>query len=405
MLDNIGTITTYPSPELKDFQILNPDWLVKGVYKILKEAEDGDGVVRLFEITRILDRDYKGEYPPASIAYLSHMMTCYDQALFIDTQTLLVPRGLKNKATRKFNKEKALRARFTYESILPKSLFPKLIVNLYRYAFNFGTNAIFLKQTNTHARGENQENSALILKHESKNDIDIYVNGAIPRGDLMQVISNAFARIHKFFKGLNSSEQVFHPQKDPKGKYPKSKENILKKFYDGNKKNDDFDLGRCRPSDFLEISTYDPSGAKPLKERNDGKNINVKIGGDVHLGPVFKHSNTIYLSRQNLDLAENLANALNQAVALLKKKNEVTKETEIFNRLQDKLGQIMRNKGINPQDKNTFKNALHKAKDASQKISSIVEYGAKTANIFASIPESMDRIKGFIINILGHFPF
>lgn len=201
-LNDLGIILHFKDFSLSDTHVLDPEWVTYAVYKILnsKQLAENNGILKLTEIRNILktkEINGKFKYPSSQLNYIIELMIKFELCFKISESEILIPDLLavqepKNNLT---SKEK-LEVIISY-SFLPKSIMPRLIVNLHNDIFNSlrwrSGLVIFDSSLNTYA----------ILKADyEQKEIKITVTGDKKR-DYLSVILFVIRRINGSFNGLD----------------------------------------------------------------------------------------------------------------------------------------------------------------------------------------------------------
>lgn len=195
-----------PYDELKDTNILNPEWVTKGVYKILNNLElvHQHGVLEKSRLEAILN-DHK-HYPPDKHDFLIGMMRkfelCFD---FPDCngQRILIPELLHpNEPELGYNIGEAFNFEYHY-NVLPQGLISRFIVRMHHR----------LTQKPTYWRSgvvlEIDGNQALVRADIQKGRIYVAIFGPmLTRARALAPIRDAFSYIHRTVPQLLFEERV-----------------------------------------------------------------------------------------------------------------------------------------------------------------------------------------------------
>ena len=130
-LHDLGIVVNFrDNPRLSETQVLDPEWMTNGIYKIINAdtLADKQGELRLVELSEILNPK---EYPPAMHLYLLDLMRkfelCYE--FYESAGHYLIPEllGKEEPDLKEFTAVDALRFEYSY-NIVPEGLLPRFIV-------------------------------------------------------------------------------------------------------------------------------------------------------------------------------------------------------------------------------------------------------------------------------------
>ena len=210
-LHDLGDVLYFHDPqgpyhELRDTNILNPEWVTKGVYKILNNLE-------LIHRHGVLDRERLGAilsdsrcYPPSRHDFIIGMMRKFELCFeFPDCngQRLLIPELLHpNEPELGFDTKKALNLEYHY-NVLPSGLISRFIVRMHHR----------LSPKPTYWRSgvvlEIDGNLSLVRADTQRGRIFVSVLGPKPsRPRALAAIRDAFAYIHSTIPKIGPEEKV-----------------------------------------------------------------------------------------------------------------------------------------------------------------------------------------------------
>lgn len=201
-MHDFGVILYFQNnPRLESFGILNPQWVTKGVYKILNSRSlfENKGLLTVSMLDEIL---VQPEYPRGKRIYIIDMMKefelCYDLEA---NKTFLVP-GLLPKDEPTIDKwEEALAFQYHY-AVFPTSVITRFIVrmNQFIYEEKVWRSGVVLK---------NGKNTALVKADAGDKKIYILVSGTEnTRRDFLSAIRSQFSAIHDTIAKLEVREKV-----------------------------------------------------------------------------------------------------------------------------------------------------------------------------------------------------
>jgi internalin A len=210
-LHDLGLMLSFRKDEpLRDFGVLNPEWITKGIYQILN-SETLRKAQGKFAAARFADSLPTHDYPPAVHSYLLALMRKFRLCHPLDDKgdQYLIPELLSKEEPNleaEFPREQCLGFAYRYEAVLPEGLMPRFIVETYvhrepRLAWRTG---VVLERANSRAlvRGDVQGRT-----------VTIRVAGTGQgRRELLGIIREHFERIHRSFEKLPVTELVPIPQ-------------------------------------------------------------------------------------------------------------------------------------------------------------------------------------------------
>lgn len=210
-LHDLGVVLHFPDPRLEMTNILSPEWVTRGVYRVLNTrlpfAEPG--VLSWDMLTRILDDEpYQGKR-----LFIVDMMQKFELCYEIPDRphTYLIPDLLPKEARDTGAWDDALRFEVHY-SVLPCSILTRLIVRMHRH----------IKEQTVWRTGvllACDGNEALVTADLAANRIAIAVHGpGTGRRELLTRIREPLEVIHASLAGLEAAEKVpvpGHPQIPP----------------------------------------------------------------------------------------------------------------------------------------------------------------------------------------------
>jgi internalin A len=211
-LHSLGIALNYKDdPRLHDINVLSPQWVTNGIYKILNwsELEARKGVLRLRDLTAVLDSN---TYPTTKHLFLLDLMKKFEICFeFPDDpeRRYLLPELLGKEeppVAGEFDPAECLNFEYDY-NILPEGLLPRFIVRthpLSRGKARWRTGVVL----------EFEGNRALVKAdvHDRKTFISVTGQAAGQRR-LLAVIRSDFERIHADIKKIQVTEMVPVPRR------------------------------------------------------------------------------------------------------------------------------------------------------------------------------------------------
>ena len=204
-LNDLGNILNFSDdPRLEDTNILNPDWVTEGVYRILDSNElfQAHGVLERKSLARILDTT---THPPARHRFIMDMMRkfelCFDFEGLKDERFLIPDLLSQQEPYTGDDWDDCLTFEFAYD-VLPSGVISRFIVRLH-HMIDSGVvwrNGVVLRDG---------RNRALVRADSEDRRVMLRISGPVDgRRRLLGVIRTQFAAIHASIPGLNVLEKV-----------------------------------------------------------------------------------------------------------------------------------------------------------------------------------------------------
>ncbi len=206
-LHDLGLMLYYRKDEtLRDFGVLNPQWVTKGIYEMLNapalRSAGGKFTVKTFSEV-LSEEEYPKELHPYLLALMRKFRLCHP--LDDKGEKYLIPELLTKeepKIEAEFPPDKCIGFIYHYGSVLPEGLLPRFIVETYvhrepKHAWRTG---VVLERANCRAlvRGDVQGRTITIR-------VAGIGNG---RRELLGIIREHFERIHRSYEKLSVTERV-----------------------------------------------------------------------------------------------------------------------------------------------------------------------------------------------------
>lgn len=206
-LNDLGIVLHFKDFALSDTHVLDPEWVTFAVYKIInsKKLAHNKGLLKSPEIRTILKTnsiDEKFKYPSSSLNYIIELMMKFELCYKVSNNEILVPDLLEvQEPLITFEDPNPLKVVVAY-SFLPKSIMPRLIVNLHhdiysQYRWRTGI-VVHDKMLNSYAK----INADYDLK-----TINIEVFGDNKR-DYLSVVLFMIRKINSSFKNLENKINI-----------------------------------------------------------------------------------------------------------------------------------------------------------------------------------------------------
>ncbi len=203
-LHDLGIVLNFQDdPRLEDTNILNPEWVTKGVYRILNSNElfQNKGILTSDILHRILDdKIYPKEKRMFIIDIMRKFELCFDFEGSNDKQ-FLIPDLLTKEEPFTGDWEKTLAFDYFY-NVLPTSIMSRFIVRMNSYISKntFWRNGVVL---------ELSKNKALIKADSEERKIIIFIVGdKQKRRDFLSIIRSHFNTIHRSIPQIDVKEKI-----------------------------------------------------------------------------------------------------------------------------------------------------------------------------------------------------
>lgn len=210
-LNDLGSIVYFEDPHLELTQVLNPEWVTTGVYRILnaKSLADAKGLLRFDTLKTILKkrRNDRFEYPMEKYSYLLELMCKFELCYRANEQdkTFMIPDLLDVKeprgASTVFEEHTCLSFEFEYD-FLPKSLFNRFMVRKHK-----DIKPDMLWRTGVVMKDPHSEAQALIKVDHKDRKVLIQVLG-VQRREYFSVLRREFLDLHDEFESLDYGQWI-----------------------------------------------------------------------------------------------------------------------------------------------------------------------------------------------------
>ncbi|MER0439181.1 COR domain-containing protein [Emticicia sp. W12TSBA100-4] len=211
-LNLLGTVRFFDRPNLRSLQILNPEWLTDGIYRIITHDRTAQylGKIKKEDLRYILQPESSEQYryEVAHYDYIIEMMEQFKVAYFDRNEEILyipaafredTPDGLR----RNVYKKDALHYYFQYDNGLPSFLIHSFIVqrfaDILKENFYWNKGIILQEATNVEP--------CVALVEQNDRRIDIWLQGKHPQGYL-DILREDFRSIHRTMKSLEVKEYL-----------------------------------------------------------------------------------------------------------------------------------------------------------------------------------------------------
>jgi len=204
LLHDLGIVLNFQDdPRLEDTNILNPEWVTNGVYRILnfKELFRMEGVLEREMLNRVLD---SSEYPRGKHLFIMDMMRKFKLCFaFEDDQRFLIPDLLPKEERYTGEWNDTLTFQYHYD-VLPGSIISQFIVRMHPSICKdtYWRSGVVLED-------KVSGNKALVKADKEDKKIFIYVSGREQtQRTFLGVIRSNFDYIHETIPGIEPEEKV-----------------------------------------------------------------------------------------------------------------------------------------------------------------------------------------------------
>ena len=206
-LHDLGIVLNFQDdPRLEDTNILNPEWVTRGVYCILNDEilMERNGLLERSDLIRILD---PRAYPRHKHQFILDMMCKFELCFAFDGlegERFLVSDLLSKEAPVTGEWDDALAFQYHY-NVLPSSVISRFIVRMQPYLYK-------TMYWRSGAVVTDQGNRALVQSDREDKRVYIWVRGPErTRRTLLSIIRYHFDAIHKTIPGIKVEEKVALP--------------------------------------------------------------------------------------------------------------------------------------------------------------------------------------------------
>ena len=202
VLHRLGVALNYADDErLREATVLNPHWVTKGIYTLLRDAACERGIMKLADVERVLPQE-----KPEMRRYLVELMRRFDLAFPLTEagDEWLVPQRLpptQPKLGREWQEPGLTRLRYTYTA-LPEGLVPRFITRTYPLSEGQArwVNGVVLVMDDARA---------LVRADPSERCVTAAVSGSADgRRRLAGLVREDLRRIHADIRGLDPLEEM-----------------------------------------------------------------------------------------------------------------------------------------------------------------------------------------------------
>ena len=210
LLSMIGAIVSYvDDPRLLDTNVINPQWIMDGVYAIINDPTIKDidkGQLHINDLGRILPKD---KFPPARHIFLLELMKKFDLCYAAKDQKVLyfIPDLFEDiEPTVKWNNSKAIHFRYDYDDFPPDVFMTRFIVEMHQdiHEENRWRSGVYISNGSCQAK---------VYQSYRKNFIHVEVIGSRGEGrSYLYAIREAFRKLHKPFPQMEIKQEVLYKE-------------------------------------------------------------------------------------------------------------------------------------------------------------------------------------------------
>ena len=137
-LNDLGVIVYLKRKPLLNTYVLDPNWITTAVYKIInsKELAFNHGRMNISDLCTMYVDDIDFKYTPEEISYIIEFLIQFELCFEVNDEVFFPELFVRKKPDFHFPLNDLLKMQIEYE-FLPKSVFPKLLVRLYKDIADF----------------------------------------------------------------------------------------------------------------------------------------------------------------------------------------------------------------------------------------------------------------------------
>lgn len=204
LLHNLGIVLNFREElELEQTQVLNPEWVTQGVYKIINSPllAQQKGVISIDKLADVLDK-YK--FPRNQHLFLVGLMEKFELCYFLpdNRRTIFIPNafGAERPQNLVWDEKDTLQFQYHYD-ILPSSVISRLIVKLHSFIVDgkYWRDGVIIKK---------EEIIAFIFTDRANSILNISIKGENRKKELLGNIRFHIDDIHASFKALNINQKI-----------------------------------------------------------------------------------------------------------------------------------------------------------------------------------------------------
>ncbi len=206
LLHNLGIVLNFREElELEQTQVLNPEWVTQGVYKIINSPilAQQKGVISIDKLVDVLD---KKKFPRSQHLFIVGLMEKFELCYFLpdNRRTIFIPNafGAERPQNLVWEDKGALQFQYNYD-ILPSSIISRLIVKLHQFIVDG-------KYWRDGAMIKKEDLTAFIFTDRTNLTLNISIKGESRKKELLGNIRFHLDDIHASFKALKINQKIPH---------------------------------------------------------------------------------------------------------------------------------------------------------------------------------------------------
>ncbi|WNJ17141.1 COR domain-containing protein [Pontibacter sp. G13] len=204
LLHNLGIVLNFREEiELEQTQVLNPEWVTQGVYKIINSPilARQRGIISIDRLSEILKRD---RFPRSQHLFLVGLMEKFELCYFLQDRRrkIFIPNAFS--AERPENLEwdfnGTLQFQYHYD-ILPSSIISRLIVKLHKFIIGdkYWRDGMIIHR---------DDNLAFIVADRTNLTLSVSIRGRFNKKELLGNLRFHLDDIHSSFKALKINQKI-----------------------------------------------------------------------------------------------------------------------------------------------------------------------------------------------------
>jgi small GTP-binding protein len=205
-LHELGIVTHFDQPWLRETNVINPRWLTEAVYKLVTAKQAENGKLPLTALAQLLDSKV---YPSHKHDYLIGLIERFELCYHFDKNTLLFPELLSGnepnliELRQQIQQVDTLHFILRYSDFLPKSIFTRFLVRIRHYI-----DKSYLWKTGAVVRDSHA--TALVQLDEKEQKITLALMGSQKR-EFLTMLLFLLRDIHRSFAHLPVDERLALP--------------------------------------------------------------------------------------------------------------------------------------------------------------------------------------------------
>ena len=205
-LHTLGICLWYNKEDMEDYNtlVLNPDWIIHGIYRIInKSFNEHEHILTVEKGIAMLKDDERYKYPSSKVAFLFRLMKVYELAFFINTDHIFIPGILSLDMPYGLPAFDDANDRLTMSFVVEKVLPPNIVTRVIVQRNEFGEISNFGLLWRRGAALEYQNGNATALVVEDTRSVTVRVKGTNKTAYI--------ASLRETIKAIFDSYQVIKP--------------------------------------------------------------------------------------------------------------------------------------------------------------------------------------------------